>query len=66
MKVTPPRFATRTIGVAIGIVMERAKVTRAAAFDVLVVASQTVNMKLVPLADELVATGQLSPKRRGG
>ena len=47
------------IGQAKGILMERHKLTADAAFDLLRVASQNSNRKLVEVADGLVATGSL-------
>ena len=50
---------SRTIGVAIGILVERHKVTVAEAFDTLVSVSQGVHIKLRDVAAYLVDTGEL-------
>lgn len=47
------------IGQAKGILMERHRVTPAQAFDLLAVASQRLNRKLVVVAAHLVDTGEL-------
>ncbi|WP_186628607.1 GAF and ANTAR domain-containing protein [Rhodococcus sp. BP22] len=49
----------REIGIAIGIVMSRYKLTRDAAFDMLVVASSHTNRKLRDVAAEIAATGKV-------
>lgn len=49
----------RTIGVAIGILIERHKISSDAAFARLVEVSQHTNRKLRDVADELVYTGQI-------
>ena len=52
--------SSRSIGMAMGILMERHKVTDAQAFDLLREASQRGNVKLRDLAERLVATGSLT------
>ena len=47
------------IGQAKGILMERRRLTSQAAFDCLVLASQSANVKLAAVADHLVNTGEL-------
>jgi GAF domain-containing protein len=47
------------IGQAMGILMERHRITASQAFDVMVHASQRTNIKLRTIADELVRTGTL-------
>jgi AmiR/NasT family two-component response regulator len=47
------------IGQAMGILMERHRITASQAFDVMVHASQRSNVKLRVIADELVRTGSL-------
>ncbi len=47
------------IGQAMGILMERHRITASQAFDVMVHASQRSNVKLRMIADELVRTGSL-------
>jgi GAF domain-containing protein len=47
------------IGQAMGILMERHRVTASQAFDVMVHASQRTNVKLRAIAEELVRTGSL-------
>jgi transcriptional regulator with GAF, ATPase, and Fis domain len=49
-----------TIGQAKGILMERYKIGPAAAFDLLIAASQRTHRKLREVADQLTATGELS------
>ena len=49
----------RTIGVAVGILVERFRVTEQEAFELLRSSSQNSNRKLVDLAQDLVSTGQL-------
>lgn len=51
-----------TIGTAKGILMERYKITGHDAFRLLVVASQTTNVKLYEVADFLVRTGHLASR----
>ena len=51
---------SRIIGAAIGILVERHRITKDAAFDILRVASQKLNRKLSVVADELVATGSIA------
>jgi GAF domain-containing protein len=50
----------RSIGAAIGILVERHKVSPEQAFDLLRVVSQRSNRRLADLADELVRTGHVS------
>ena len=50
------------IGQAMGILMERHRITASQAFDVMVHASQRSNVKLRVIADELVRTGTLPAK----
>jgi GAF domain-containing protein len=47
------------IGQAMGILMERHRITASQAFDVMVHASQSTNIKLRAVAEELVQTGAL-------
>jgi GAF domain-containing protein len=51
------------IGQAMGILMERHRITASQAFDVMVHASQRTNVKLRAIADELVRTGSLPAER---
>lgn len=55
--------SNREIGVAMGILMQMHRLSRAQAFDVLRVASQDANRKLVDIATELADTGVLAIKR---
>lgn len=55
--------SNREIGVAMGILMQRHRLTRDQAFDVLRVASQDSNRKLVDVAAEVADTGILALKR---
>jgi hypothetical protein len=48
-----------TIGQAMGILMERHRITAGQAFDLIVHVSQSTNVKLREVADELVRTGAL-------
>jgi hypothetical protein len=48
-----------TIGQAMGILMERHRITASQAFDLIVHVSQSTNVKLREIADELVRTGAL-------
>jgi GAF domain-containing protein len=50
------------IGQAMGILMERHRITASQAFDVMVHASQRSNVKLRVIAEELVRTGSLPKK----
>jgi GAF domain-containing protein len=50
------------IGQAMGILMERHRITASQAFDIMVHASQRSNVKLRVIADELVRTGSLPGK----
>lgn len=50
---------SRVIGTAVGILVERHKVTADAAFDMLVASSQHHNRKVREIADTLVFSGQL-------
>jgi AmiR/NasT family two-component response regulator len=49
----------RDIGAAVGIIMERQKITQAEAFDRLRLASQNRNVKLYELALNTVLTGDI-------
>jgi hypothetical protein len=51
--------SARTIGMAIGILMERLKLSDCEAFETLVAASQHLHRKLNDIASELVYTGEL-------
>lgn len=51
--------SNRDIGVAMGILMAQHKVTREQAFDLLRVASQHSNRKIVDISDEVIRTGAL-------
>ena len=55
--------SNREIGVAMGIIMQRHRLTRDQAFDVLRVASQDSNRKLVDIAAEVADTGILPISR---
>ena len=55
--------SNREIGVAMGILMQRHRLTRDQAFDVLRVASQDSNRKLVDIAAEVADTGILALTR---
>jgi AmiR/NasT family two-component response regulator len=60
-------LATReSIGEALGILMERERITADQAFDVLSRASQHLNVKLRFIAEDLIATGEIpeTGKRR--
>lgn len=50
------------IGQAKGILMERFKIDAAAAFDLLILASQRTNIKVRDVADQLATTGELRVK----
>jgi hypothetical protein len=53
-------LATReSIGEALGILMERERITADQAFDVLSRASQHLNVKLRYIAEDLIATGEI-------
>lgn len=54
----------REIGVAMGILMQRHRLTRRQAFDALRVASQDANRKLADIATEVADTGILTLRRR--
>ena len=56
---------SRTIGTAIGIVMERRKVSTEQAFTILARASQHSNRKLADLAADIAYTGQLPEESTG-
>lgn len=58
---------SREIGIALGVLMERHKITRDQAFDLLRITSQHSHRKLAELAGHLADTGQLPaiPLRRG-
>lgn len=51
--------SNRDIGVAMGILMAQHKVTREQAFDLLRVASQHSNRKIMDIADDVIRTGVL-------
>lgn len=51
--------SSRVIGMAVGIVMERCKLTPDEAFDLLVSVSQHEHRKLREIADDLVLTGAI-------
>ena len=53
------RDSNRTIGVAIGVIMSRYRVTRDQAFDMLRTTSQNTNRKVLDLAVDVVDTGEL-------
>ena len=55
--------SNREIGVAMGILMQRHRLTREQAFDVLRVASQDANRKVADLATEVADTGVLAISR---
>ena len=55
--------SNREIGVAMGILMQRHRLTREQAFDVLRVASQDSNRKLAHIATEVADTGILAIRR---
>ncbi|MFQ6170857.1 GAF and ANTAR domain-containing protein [Oryzobacter sp. R7] len=55
--------SNREIGVAMGILMQQHRLTREQAFDVLRVASQDANRKLVEVATEVADTGTLTITR---
>lgn len=52
---------SRTIGLALGMLVERYKITPAEAFQQLRTASQHTNRKLADIAAELVETGEFTP-----
>jgi hypothetical protein len=54
---------SREIGIAIGVLMARHKVTREQGFDLLRIASQQSNRKLSDIATEVADTGALLPMR---
>lgn len=56
--------SNRAIGVAMGILMEQHRLTRAEAFDVLRVASQDSNRKVSDIALDVADTGSLEIRRR--
>ncbi len=56
---------SRTIGVAMGILMGQHKITREQAFDLLRLASQTTNRKLADVAGDVQETGALPELPRG-
>jgi hypothetical protein len=58
--------SNREIGVAVGILMHSHRITREQAFDLLRVASQDTNRKLVDVAADVADTGELSIRRRAG
>jgi AmiR/NasT family two-component response regulator len=52
--------------VAMGILMQQHRLTRAQAFDLLRVASQDTNRKLADVAMDVADTGVLTIRRRAG
>ncbi|HEY2297180.1 MAG TPA: ANTAR domain-containing protein [Jatrophihabitans sp.] len=54
--------SSRVIGTAVGILVERHKISPDTAFDFLVKASQCENRKLRDVAEDLVYSGELHPK----
>lgn len=58
--------SNREIGVAMGILMARHAVTREQAFDLLRIASQNTNRKLVAIATDVADTGALDLPPTGG
>ena len=58
--------SNREIGVAMGILMQRHRLTREQAFDILCVASQDANRKLADIATEVADTGILTIHRWPG
>jgi hypothetical protein len=58
--------SNREIGVAMGVLMNQHGVTREQAFDLLRVASQDSNRKLVDVATDVADTGVLTIRRRAG
>lgn len=63
-----PRVALvsrQRISVAVGIVMERLTVTDVQALETLVALSRESKRTLRDIADEMVLTGQIPPRRRG-
>jgi ANTAR domain/GAF domain len=58
---------SREIGVAMGILMQKYKITRDEAFNLLRLASQGLHRKLADIATQVAETGELPelPKRRG-
>ncbi len=58
--------SNREIGVAIGVLMHQHRITREQAFDLLRVASQDTNQKLVEVAGDVADTGVLTIRRRSG
>ena len=55
--------SSRQIGMAMGILMERHRLTAEQAFDRLRDLSQRSNVKLRDVADQLVYTGDIQPRR---
>ncbi len=53
--------SSRTIGAAVGIVMQQLHLTQPHAFDFLVAASQHLNVKLHDVAADILETGDLEP-----
>ena len=53
--------SNRQIGVAVGVLMSREKLTSERAFDLLRLRSNNTNRKLRDVAEEVALTGQLSP-----
>jgi AmiR/NasT family two-component response regulator len=55
--------SNRRIGMAMGILMERHRITEERAFDRLRELSQRRNMKLRDLAEQVIYTGDAEPRR---
>ena len=58
--------SSRDISAAVGIVMERLKLSQSDAFDLLVKTSQRLNVKLHRVADDIVESGTLPAGITGG
>lgn len=56
--------SSRTIGAAVGILVERHRLTETLAFDVLRHANQLTNRKLADVAEDLVACGELAKEEQ--
>jgi ANTAR domain/GAF domain len=57
---------SREIGIAIGVLMQKHKITRDDAFNLLRVASQGTHRKLADIAEQVAETGELPELSRGG
>ena len=57
-------LSSRTIGAAVGVLVERHRLTEALAFDVLRHSSQLTNRKLADVAADLVASGKLAQEEQ--